>query len=113
MKKSILTLAFGLLLSASAVAQADLNERAKSLTKKNIVKIDAAVHLSDDEKATYPDFSNAFYLEHFTIVQKYKTDNPELFKEKVIENNNIFIAKLKKAYGNKRANEILKARLSK
>ncbi|WP_159020746.1 hypothetical protein [Algibacter sp. L3A6] len=95
------------------MAQADLNERAKNLTKENIVKIDTEINLTDDEKATYPDFSNAYYLEHFTIVQKYKTDNPELFKEKVIENNNIFIAKLKKAYGNKRANEILKARRSK
>ena len=95
------------------MAQADLNERAKNLTKENIVKIDAAVHLTDDEKATYPGFSNTYYLEHFTIVQKYKTDNPELFKEKVVENNNIFIAKLKKAYGNKRGNEILKGRQSK
>ncbi|WP_159020748.1 hypothetical protein [Algibacter sp. L3A6] len=113
MRKTILTLIFGILLSITGNAQNDLDERSQARTSEDIIKIDALVNLTDDEKASYNDFSNAYYLEYFKIAKKHKTNNLELFKEKINETNAVFVNNLKKEYGKKRAYEILKARRSK
>lgn len=109
MKKSILTLAFGLLISLVTVAQSEENDRLERVLSKEIAKIENTLTLNEKEKETYKKIKTQQLTKHFSLSKEFKASDPDMFKQKVKENSKQYTSELIEAFGKKRATEILKA----
>lgn len=108
MKKSLLTIALGLLISVSAMAQSKNEKRAIKTTNQKIEKIEKTLTLSDTEKETYSELNKVYLVNHFDLRELKKSD-PAKFKSGIKANKADFMKKLAAALGKDRANEIVKA----
>jgi hypothetical protein len=108
MKKSLLTLVLGLLISVSAMAQSKNEKRFSKMTDKKIEKIELVTKLSDSEKETFHKLNKAYLTKHFSL-KELKESNPAEFKTEIKANKNNLETKLIAAFGKKRATEILNA----
>lgn len=110
MKKSLLTLVFGLLISVAAVAQSNLEKRVEIATNKKIEKIEASLKFqNDEEKEKFTALITEQITRHFKIADKYKESDPTMFKQKVRENSKQYNKELRETFGIDRANEFLAA----
>lgn len=108
MKKSILTLVLGLLISVSAIAQSKNETRAIKTTNNKIKLIEQTIALSDSEKATFTELNVAYVTKHLDL-KPLKESDPEAHKAEVKANNADLKKKLSAALGKERATEILAA----
>ena len=109
MKKTIVTFAFGLLISLTAFAQSSIEKSAIRRTNESIVSIEKTIELSDTAKTTFFELKKEQVVNHITLAQKYKDSDPDKFKEKIKANRKDFNLKLNEALGKARAKEILTA----
>lgn len=107
MKKSLITLVLGLLVSVATMAQSNKEIRAERITQQAVTKIEASLTLTEEEKKTFEDLKKESLFKHFEIAEQYKTDNPEIFKQKINENNQLFNKSMFDAFGKARAREIM------
>lgn len=113
MKKLITVLLFGILISLSATAQSSIENHADKKTNSVIEKIESKTKLSKSEKETFFEIQNAHYVRHFTLAKEYKESDLVRFKKEVKENGKLLKVNLNKAFGEKRASEILEAKYDK
>jgi hypothetical protein len=109
MKKIVLTLVLGLLISISAMAQSKNDKRATKATDRKIEKIEKTTKLSDSEKETFTELNKAFAIKHFSLREELKESDPAKYKEEVKANRADFNKKLTAALGKARAKEIIAA----
>ena len=108
MKKVLLTLLFGVLISVTAMAQ-KANKRIDRLVDKDLAKIEATVTLEDSEKEKYLELKKAYLTNHFSASDKYKESDKDILKQKIKENKDQFESEVNAAFGKERAAEILAA----
>lgn len=109
LKKNLLTLLIGTLISISAIAQSKSELRAEKLTIKSIEKIETETKLTEDEKVKYTEIQKEKLLNHFKIANEFRKSDPDKFKEKVKENGHLYVKNLLETFGNRRGREILNA----
>ncbi|MFD2289860.1 hypothetical protein ACFSKN_03030 [Mariniflexile gromovii] len=107
MKKSLFTLVLGLLVSIATMAQSNNDRRAERITQQALTKIEASLTLKEEEKKTFEALKKESLFKHFEIADEYKTKDPEMFKQKIKENNEKFNESMFKAFGKARAREIM------
>ncbi|MEP3838649.1 MAG: hypothetical protein ABJM36_13435 [Algibacter sp.] len=108
MKKSLLTLVLGLLISVTAMAQSKNEARAIKTTNNKIEQIEKTIELTDSEKETFIELNKAYVIKHFEL-RDLKESDPDTFKSGVKANKADFTKKLNAALGKERATEIIKA----
>lgn len=108
MKKTVLTVIVGLLISVSVMAQSKNEARALKTTNNKIEQIEQTTQLSDSEKETFFELNKAYVLKHFDLKALKKSD-PAKYKKEVKANNADFRKKLTAALGKERATEIINA----
>lgn len=108
MKKSLLTLVLGLLISASALAQSKNETRAIKVTNNKIERIEQVTTLSDSEKETFSELNKAYISNHFDL-KPLKESDPAKYKTEVKANKADFKKKMTSALGKERATEIMNA----
>lgn len=109
MKKTIITLVVGLLISVASIAQSKAEVQAETIAKKDIQKISAVVSMNEEEQEKYITIKKEYLINHFKIVKEYRKNDPEKFKEKRTENGKKLNADMVAAFGKPRALEFLKA----
>ena len=109
MKKIVLTLVLGLLVSLSVIAQSKDEKRATNATNKKIETIQKTIELLDSEKEIYFELNKVFAIKHFSLRDELKESDPAKFKEEVKANGADFRKKLTAALGKARAKEIIAA----
>lgn len=109
MKRIVLTLALGLLISMSVLAQSKNEQRATNVTNKKIETIEKTTKLSDSEKETYFELNKAYVIKHFNLKDEFKESDPDKFKIEVRANNVDLNKKITAAFGKTRAKEIIAA----
>lgn len=106
--KIFLTLALGLLISVSTMAQSKNEKRISKLTDKKIEKIELVTKLSDSEKETFHEINKAYLTKHYSL-KELKESDPAQFKTEIKANKKDLETKLIAAFGKERATEILSA----
>ena len=109
MKKILFTLVLGLLVNITTMAQTNNDRRAERITQQAIEKIETSLTLKEEEKKTFVTLKKEQLFKHFEIVEKYKVKDPEMFREKITENNQKINKSMFEAFGKARAREILGA----
>lgn len=104
MKKILLSLVFGLLITVSTMAQS----KAEKGTAKKIQQIESVTKLSDSEKASFSKLNIAYMTKHFEI-KPLKQSDPAKYKTEAKANKTEFLKNLSAAVGEERANEIINA----
>ncbi|MDN3663920.1 hypothetical protein ACFFU1_15125 [Algibacter miyuki] len=108
MKKSLLTLVLGLLISVSTMAQSKNEARAIKTTNNKIELIEKSIKLTNIEKETFIELNKAYVTKHFDL-KPLKESDPATYKTEVKANNADFRKKLTAALGKERATEIINA----
>ncbi|MDO6736313.1 hypothetical protein [Wenyingzhuangia sp. 2_MG-2023] len=108
MKKILLTVVLGLLISVSTMAQSKNEKRAIKITNNKIELIEKSIELSESEKETFIEFNKAYISKHLDLRALKKSD-PAKYKTEVKANKNNLIKKLNDAFGKERATEIMNA----
>lgn len=108
MKKILMTLVLGLLISVSTMAQSKDEQKAIKAANKNIERVEKTIKLTDAERETYFELKKSFAMTHNSL-KPLKESDPAKYKAGVKENGADFSKKLTKAFGEERAAEIKKA----
>jgi len=108
MKKIVLTVIAGLLISVSVMAQSKSEARALKVTNNKIEKIEQITKLSDSEKETFSELNKAYAVKHFDL-RALKESDPATYKKEVKANRVDLMKKLTAALGKERATEIMDA----
>ena len=109
MKKSLLTLMVGLLISASTMAQSKSEKKIEKRANAAVEKVQATVKLSEEEKVKYFEIQKTQLINRAEVPKGLKQSDPDKFKEKVKESRKQFTKNLMDAFGKKRGKEILEA----
>ena len=109
MKKNVLTLIIGLLISITAVGQSKAEVKAAAKAETSLEKLQASIELTDVEQAKYLEIATARFVDRSTWPKGVKNDDKAKFKELVKKNSDLYESGLVDAFGEKRAQEILTA----
>jgi hypothetical protein len=109
MKRIVLTVIVGLLISVSAIAQSKSETKLINKANKAVEKVLANLELTEGEKETYFELQKARLTERSEFPKGLKESDPELFKEKSKANRKKFTKNVIEAFGKERGKEILEA----
>ncbi|MDO7172432.1 hypothetical protein [Mariniflexile sp. AS56] len=109
MKRIVLTVIVGLLISLSAMAQSKSEKNAEKKAQKAVEKVQTAIELTEEEKAKYFELQKTQFLNRAELPKGLKESDPDTFKEKTRENRKQFEKNLLETFGDKRGKAILNA----
>lgn len=109
MKKKLVTLVVGLLISLATTGQSKVEVRAERLLSKDLEKVTSLIDLTKEEREKYSEIKKKQIINFCMIAEEFRKTNPTKFKEEVRKNQKNSEAELIEVFGKHRAMELVRA----